>query len=826
MLQGGEGNDTLTLPNTLGFTGDLLGDGGDDLLIGGIGGDDLFGGEGHDTLLAGDNIDRLFGDGGDDTLDAGAGGDSLAGGQGIDSLTGGSGLDRFEAYSIDLSDIHGDRITDYEAGEKIALMSTSLAGGASQVQLVAAGPDTQLQIDADNNGSFETVLTLTGAITGNIILTSENGLTNNIIRIVVPDAHIVGDNNDNTLVGGAGNDTIEGLGGNDVLIGNQGADVLDGGAGQDTASYVDATTGVTVSLTDPSVNTGEALGDTFISIERLRGSAFDDTLVGNGQDNQLEGGAGADFLDGRGGVDWARYNSAPAGVTVDLTGITPNTGDAAGDTFASIENLMGSAFADTLIGDGGTNFLRGNGGPDALFGGGDDDHADYRGSNIGLTVSLATPAVNTGQAAGDSYVSIEGIVGTAFADHLIGDGNRNFLDGNGGADVLDGGGDFDYARYQSADAAVTASLADPSINSGDAAGDSYISIEGLIGTDFADTLIGDGGDNILFGNSSGDVLDGGAGFDIAGYTRFFPDRESPIVASLANSSINQGQAAGDTYISIEGLQGSGFDDILIGNANANRLIGQGGDDTLQGGAGADELIGSGGSDAASYAGAAAAVTADLGNAAANNTGEALGDTYTSIENLHGSAFNDFLIGNAGANTLIGGDGNDFLRGRGGADSLIGGNGSDWADYRLVPAAVTVNLANPSLNTGDAAGDTFTSIENIRGSDNNDSLTGDGAINFLRGGLGADSLDGGSNADWADYFGAGAAVTVNLANSSLNAGEAAGDTFTSIENIRGSDHNDLLTGDAGTNFMRGELGADTLDGGGDDITRTIEAPVSD
>ena len=241
--------------------------------------------------------------------------------------------------------------------------------------------------------------------------------------------------------------------------------------------------------------------------------------------------------------------------------------------------------------------------------------------------------------------------------------------------MLDGAGGFDYARYQSASAAVTASLADPSSNTGDAAGDTYLSIEGLIGSEFDDTLIGDAGDNILFGLSGGDALDGGSGFDIAAYNRFFPDRESPIVASLADPTINAGQAAGDTYISIEGLQGSTFGDTLIGDANANRLIGQAGDDTLEGGAGADVLIGNEGSDTASYAGAAAAVIADLGNPA-NNTGEAAGDTFISIEGLTGTVFGDLLFGDGGDNLLRGLGGNDTLSGGGGVNVLEGGDGND------------------------------------------------------------------------------------------------------------------------------------------------------
>src|SRR4051794_23398880 len=81
--------------------------------------------------------------------------------------------------------------------------------------------------------------------------------------------------------------------------------------------------------------------------------------------------------------------------------------------------------------------------------------------------------------------------------------------------------------------------------------------------------------------------------------------------------------------------------------------------------------------------------------------------------------NDTINGLAGDDILFGDDGNDFLNGGLGADALNGGPGNDWADYSSATTGVTASLDNPTINTGEAAGDTYTSIERLRGSNFND-----------------------------------------------------------------------------------------------------------
>ncbi|MEM0922159.1 MAG: hypothetical protein AAGI13_03890, partial [Pseudomonadota bacterium] len=123
------------------------------------------------------------------------------------------------------------------------------------------------------------------------------------------------------------------------------------------------------------------------------------------------------------------------------------------------------------------------------------------------------------------------------------------------------------------------------------------------------------------------------------------------------------------------LEGTEGDDLLDGRGGNDTLSGLGGNDTLIGGAGADSLDGGAGSDTASYATATARVQADLATSSVA-VGDAVGDTYTDIENMEGTNFNDTLRGDNEDNILSGGGSVDRLFGRGGDDTLIGGASTD------------------------------------------------------------------------------------------------------------------------------------------------------
>ncbi len=365
---------------------------------------------------------------------------------------------------------------------------------------------------------------------------SWNATTYTLTQTLKDDGETVrGISTNNVINGGAGNDVIYaigsgtnvvyGHGGADTLVGGSGTSTLDGGPGADTlngwfgvstASYADATAGVVANLLNPSLNTGDAAGDTYLNIHRLTGSPFADTLVadnsgdtltgGGGNDslqggtgadilyggagadtlkggggvNYLDGGPGADVLDGTGGTSYATYWDATVGVTVNLPNPAADTGDAAGDSFINIHRVQGSNFADTVTGDNSGDVLNGGAGNDVLTGGSGNDTLN----------------------------------GGAGADQLIGGAGTNILDGGPGADVLDGTGGTSAASYVDATAGVVVNLLNPALNTGDAAGDSYINVHRVTGSNFADTITGDNSGDWLLGGAGNDTLIGGSGHDL------------------------------------------------------------------------------------------------------------------------------------------------------------------------------------------------------------------------------------------------------------------------------------------------------------------------
>ena len=286
--------------------------GGIDIVSAGDGNDIVYGGYRNDILDGGDGNDVLYGEEGNDNLDGEAGDDTLFGGSGRDFMTGGTGDDI----------LFGGRGNDLLQGNAGA---DHFIGGRGSDTLNGSSGDGDIADFSDLDGNVTVLLDAINTFSGTAVAGRDTDIINNI-------ANIIGTNyddsiraqlnpgtgvfNENIFYGGEGNDLLDGglandqlfgEGGDDELIGGTqddwlnggaGADILNGGSGVDTASYSTATTGVSVDLVS-GVSSGEALGDTFLSIERFEGSQFNDTFTGaNGQTNTFFGLAGNDSFTG------------------------------------------------------------------------------------------------------------------------------------------------------------------------------------------------------------------------------------------------------------------------------------------------------------------------------------------------------------------------------------------------------------------------------------------------------------------------------------------------------------------------------------------------
>lgn len=492
---------------------------------------------------------------------------------------------------------------------------------------------------------------------------------NNEGPLVIPEGPYPGPYRSNVdiVYARGGNDIVYGYTGNDQLHGGSGDDILYGGTGND-----------------------QLFGDA--GIDFLYGEEGNDTLKGGSHDDYLSGGVGNDVLHGDDGDD-----ALIGGVGNDtLHGGTGNDfmlGGEGVDTLnggEGLDVLHGGAENDELFGDAGDDILIGGAGADLLNGGEGIDMVSYELAEGPIVVNLSDTSVATGEAAGDIYESIEGIIGSKAADTLTGDANDNVIRGGAGGDVLDGGAGHDRLDYSTSNAAVQVNLAAQTAGGGHAEGDTITSFESVTGSYHNDLLIGDAGDNglyggagvdILVGNAGADILDGGDGVDFVQYKT----SSAGVTIDLANNIAFGGDAEGDVLINIENVMGSEHSDILKGDTGANILFGGAGDDELYagdgndlllGGAGADLLNGGNGNDRISYEDSSAGVTVALNSNVAGIGGDAEGDVILGVEELKGSAFNDVLTGDAGANMLFGLDGDDNIIGGAGNDAIVGGAGND------------------------------------------------------------------------------------------------------------------------------------------------------
>jgi Ca2+-binding RTX toxin-like protein len=473
----------------------------------------------------------------------------------------------------------------------------------------------------------------------------------------------------------------------------------------------------------------------------------------------------------------ADYSLSTAAISVDLKNpFTQHGGFAEGDQLVNVSEVIGSSFDDIIRGSNPSDFPA-----DSI-----SDVKDGTNTQTFLHFTINNPG-----------------------DNLLFGGNGNdLLEGRGGADILNGGSGVDFASYETSPGGVVVRL--PGVGSdttsgiasgADAKGDTLISIEGLVGSRFDDTLTGNSLNNTLVGGLGNDTLDGKGGTDTVDYST---DHISPLSdagvadavvvdlflgtgAEFKPSHLVLVQFSTDTLINIENVTGTAGSDTIVGNNLSNTLDGRAGNDILDGGVGSDILIGGDGNDTVSFATSHNGSGLDRGTVslglngadgsaiyAAEINGEFFNvetDVLRSIENVTGSNLSEVITGNEQDNILDGGLQNDFLNGGAGVDTAsylshdslggigtitLGLNGADGgANYGFfvfnrgfVPTE-TDGLRSVENVTGSNVAETINGneLDNVlNGRGGNDTINGNAGNDTLIGGTGSNTVNGGSGND--------------------------------------------------------------------------------
>ncbi|MET1109884.1 MAG: M10 family metallopeptidase C-terminal domain-containing protein [Allosphingosinicella sp.] len=670
-----------------------------------------------------------------------------------------------------------------------------------------------------DGGGIDTI-DLSGYLTPSLIdlnqgaFSDAGGLTKNIaiaFNVTIENAvggpgndRLIGNAAANRLDGGAGADKMEGGAGDDLYLVDDPGDQVEEltGAGRDEvrtglAAYVLTANVETLTGTSPSAQnlTGNDLANT------ITGGAGDDTLFGRAGDDALEGGAGNGDTAVYSG-NFADYEILTAGqVTIrDLNAADGNEGT---DSLSGIEFFR---FADRIVQLGV-----------------DTNHPPVLGQP-----AMVDQIWPDGQAA--AYV----VPGTSFID-VDGQHTLTYRAAQADGSVLPAWLSFDALNRTFSGtpplAAIGATLTirvtaddgkasifdDFTIAVTQAPGADVIGTEGadlLDGSFRLETLLGFGGDDVLRGSPGADRLNGGAGTDRADYSA----SSAAVTIDLATGLGSGGDAEGDELLSIERVTGSSHPDLILGSSGQDQLDGGAGADRMEGGAG-DDLY----------------YVDNSGDAVVERANEGTDEVRTSLagyvlaadaETLTGlSAAGQALTGNGLANVITGAGGDDVIDGGAGADQLAGGLGND---VYFVEAGDIVSEAagagTDEVRTALAAYTLDSNFENLVGTSlSGQSLTGNGAANFIAGAAGDDVIDGGAG---ADLLAGGLGNDLYFVDSGDIVSEAAGAgtdevrtalaayaLTAEVERLVGmSAGGQALTGNGLANILTGGAGDDVLDGG--------------
>jgi Ca2+-binding RTX toxin-like protein len=780
-VDGGAGTDTILFSAGGGVTIDLDEMGGATATIGEMESDTISNFEnvngsamGDDNISGNSGVNVLNGQGGDDILNGEGGADTLIGGEGddtiisdgLDTIDGGEGIDTVDFSAVEENTTGG-----------------AFSGVIVDLDVNSAGPNGTPSQDG-------AVLTAPPAAGGEPIVDVDD--VENVIGSDFNDG-LFGNNEINVLDGGAGNDIVHGFAGDDFL---------QGGEGTDTVLFSAAPAGVEVDLNqqvsaeefDAAVEAGEGqiaavggAGNNVLSgFENVTGSQSDDDITGDANDNVLNGnggddvltgglgndtligGLGNDTLSGGEGFDTADFSDldVPVQIVVDAEG----DGTATRDTGFSVEVVDavvdGSAFGADLT-------------PQTFV-------SEAVAGNIYFNIH--TSEFPSGE--------IRGQLGVV-SDVTDADGVRTI--------VLEGGLDASQepgppvGTASDSEATGFATVTITVAADGTVTYSSTLDVEGIAPSE----LISLGAVSAIHLHNAPAGLNGDVVQDfIVDAGNAGPALPFTVVDPVTET---------DTLDSIEEFILSDDNDSFISNgAGAQTVFGGEGDDLIAGGGGIDILDGGEGNDTNSFENIGFDVVASLADGTASYG--PVNETFTNFENLTGSANNDMLTGDendnildggagTGSDTLIGGDGDDILIGRGGTDFIDGGAGIDTNSFEGIGLGVTATVDADGDGTAvyGQVNESFTGIENLTGTDNDDTLTATGAASntliggagddFISGGGGSDITDGGAGNDTVSFADIGPAVTVSVDENGdgtavyvVPSGTEIVDTLTSFENF--------------------------------------------
>jgi Ca2+-binding RTX toxin-like protein len=846
-----------------------------------------------------DEVEQFTGLAGNDTINGLGGNDEVRydrdasfGGTGAVTvnLTSGTAIDGFGDTDtlFNIERVRGTALGDNITGNAANNEFRGL-GGADTFN--GGGGIDILRYDADATNGGAAAVTVTWTSVGSGTAVDGFGATDTFSSMEAAMGTALGD----TFTGAGGGEEFYGLGGNDSMNGGAGTDW----ARYDRDTFFGGVGAVTVNLAAGTATDGFGGTDTLVDIENVFGTTLNDNITGSSGNNTIVGNGGADTISGGLGIDIIDYGreNVVTGLNANLgTGVVTGGGAGGSDSISGIEGIFATALADTLIGAATDDQLSGSGGADSLKGGdgsdflrggsgndtldgstvavpdmavGDTDTAafDDNGITQGIIVDLGAGTATDGFGNSDTLIDIERIRGTNFADQMFGSNTGNFrnerFEGLGGNDTIDGRAGFDTVRYDrdansgGGNVGVTVNLATGTATDGFGSTDTLISIEAVIATRFADTLIGNAANNQFRLVGGADTVNGGDGIDELNL--YFSDDIGGTgnTVNMAAGTVLLSDGATATFSSIEAIVGSYANDTVIGSTGNDAISGDlgndsldggDGDDTINGGAGADILNGGAGSgdwlsyiydttEPTYYANNAAVYAANgwqaqnwnWGAVTVNLTlGTVIGpdgaiDTISGFENVAGTYLADTLTGDGNDNRFRGYAGNDTIDGGAGSDTVIySRTSSRLSDLVLAnmvgeePLGINVNLLTGIAIAGTSGTDTLISIENVVATAGNDTMVGNASVNTFTGGAGNDdyTID---NTDIVVEAAAGGTDTIRVNFGTLTIAANVENVvflgYAGATSVTGNAENNSVIGTNAQNILYGLGGNDTLAGGG-------------